>query len=81
MFWAYREDYKRHEHDYTDNSLLKRLSPGTRIIQLVIRNSYISYDNIIFEGFLENVALFSGGSIPRSGILRVRAADIISIVV
>ncbi|WP_028399500.1 hypothetical protein [Ectobacillus panaciterrae] len=82
MFWAYREDYKRHEHDSDENKgLLKRLSPGARITQLVIRNSFFTYNTITFEGFSDNIALFSGGSIPRSGILRVRIADIIAIVI
>ncbi|MFX3625605.1 MAG: hypothetical protein ACE3JP_16605 [Ectobacillus sp.] len=80
MFWG----YTRHEHnsyyDYTIADILKKLSAGTTIIQLIIRNTNITYSKVSFEGLSGNIALFHGGNIPRPGILRICTSDIVALV-
>jgi hypothetical protein len=77
VFWSYREEMRNN----MQSALLQNVASGTYIAQLLIRNTHAVYKNIVFEGYTNHIALFSGGNIPASGILRVHPNDIIAIVI
>lgn len=60
-------------------NVLRNLSIGTQIALLTIRDNG-TFNNVVFEGFSNGVALFSGGNIPGSGLLRVCPHDVVAIV-
>lgn len=60
-------------------NVLRNLSIGTQIALLTIRDNG-SFNNVVFEGFSNGVALFSGGDITGSGLLRVCPHDVVAIV-
>ncbi|MEI4829068.1 DUF3915 family protein [Bacillus sp. FJAT-53711] len=66
-------------------SVLRNISIGTPIALLTIRDNG-SFNNVVFEGFSNGVALFSGVSTSVSvgttttGLLRVCPHDVVAIV-
>ncbi|MGG2014243.1 DUF3915 family protein [Bacillus sp. S10(2024)] len=81
-----RHDHNKHDHNRHDDgnrtplcNVLRNLSIGTQIALLTIRDNG-SFENVVFEGFSNGVALFSGGNITGSGLLRVCPHDVVAIV-
>lgn len=84
MFWVNRYDDKYDMYDeieHKQDDLLHELSPGTVVTQLLIRDLYKPFNMITYEGMSGHIALFSGGSIPRSGLLRLNVKDIVAIII
>ncbi|WP_379966724.1 hypothetical protein [Ectobacillus sp. sgz5001026] len=84
MFWMnrYEEHYNiNHPVERKQEELLHGLSPGSIITQIFIRNVHKSFSMVQYEGMTGNIALFSGGSIPKPGLLRIRLEDIAVIIV
>ncbi|MDC2867358.1 DUF3915 family protein [Bacillus sp. BP-3] len=75
------DHHKKHDdgHKTPLCNVLKNLSIGTTISLLTIRDNG-SFNNVVFEGFSNGAALFSGGNIPGTGLLRVCPHDVVAIV-
>lgn len=76
-----QEHHKKPEEEDHRNRLcnvLRNISIGTTITLLTIRDNG-SFNNVVFEGFSNGVALFSRGNIPGASLLRVCPFDIVAI--
>ncbi|MEI4803177.1 DUF3915 family protein [Bacillus sp. NPDC077411] len=75
------DHHMKHDDDHRNRlcNVLRNLSIGTQIALLTIRDNG-TFNNVVFEGFSNGVALFSGGNIPGSGLLRVCPNDVVAIV-
>lgn len=75
------EHHMKHEDEFRNRlcNVLRNISIGTTITLLTIRDNG-TFNNVVFEGFSNGVALFSGGSIPGGGLLRVCPHDVVAIV-
>ncbi|CAM4038224.1 DUF3915 family protein [Bacillus manliponensis] len=81
------KDFKDHDDCKNDNrnkrpfcNLLANICIGTTIRQLTIRNDG-TFNNLVFEGFANGVALFSTTTGGFTGLLRVCPEDITSIII
>ncbi|MCM3735976.1 DUF3915 domain-containing protein [Bacillus cytotoxicus] len=75
-----QEQHVKHEEDHRNRlcNVLRNLSIGTRIALLTIRDNG-TFNNVVFEGFSNGVALFSGGNIAGAALLRVCPHDVVAI--
>jgi len=76
---SFKHDDRRTGNRNRFCNVLRNLSVGTRVTLLTIRDNG-TFTNVVFEGFSNGVALFSGGSIPGGGLLRVCPDDVVAIV-
>ena len=75
---SFKHDGRRTGHRNRFCNVLRNLSIGTPIALLTIRDNG-TFNNVVFEGFSNGVALFSGGNIPGTGLLRVCPFDVVAI--
>ncbi|MGG2095652.1 DUF3915 family protein [Bacillus sp. S13(2024)] len=82
-----RRSFKRNDcrtgHRNRFCNVLRNVSIGTRIAQLIVRNNG-TFTNVVFEGFSNGVALFSGATAgvgTTGGLLRVCPEDVVAIVI